>query len=89
MRQPFLLAGIAILLTAMVVLVAFDDGGSLGGLDSDAFASVAQLGALALVIGAGLFATRQGAMVRFRQAMIWLAVAFVLVVGYLAFNGQL
>ncbi|WP_075217473.1 hypothetical protein [Mongoliimonas terrestris] len=89
MRQPFLLVGIAIVLTAMVVLVAFDDGGSLGGLDSDTFARTAQLGALALVIGSGLFATRKGAMARFRQAMIWLAVAFVLVVGYLAFNGQL
>lgn len=89
MRRPFLLAGIAILLTAMAVLVVFDDGGRLGGLESDAVAGMAQLGALALVIGAGLFATRQGAMVRFRQAMIWLAVASVLVVGYMAFNGQL
>ncbi|WP_181707844.1 hypothetical protein [Chthonobacter rhizosphaerae] len=89
MRQPFLLAGIAILITAMVVLVAFDDGGMVGGVASDDVASMAQLGALALVIGAGLFATRQGALVRFRQAMVWLAIGFVLVVGYLAYNGQL
>lgn len=82
MRNPFLIAGLAILATATLVLVFFGDSGSIVGLAPDDFAQVAQLSAIALLVGSALLLSRHRINMRLWHAAAWLAVLVALMAGY-------
>lgn len=82
MRSPFLLAGLAILGTALAVLLLFGQNGSVAGLDPDSFARLAGLAAVALLVGAGLLASRHRANMRLWHAAAWLAILVALIAAY-------
>ena len=82
MRSPVLLAGLAILVTGLAVLLLFGDGPSVAGLAPDDFASLVSLSAIALLVGAGLFAFRRPVSPRLWHVAAWLAVLVGLMAAY-------
>lgn len=87
MRNVVFYVGLAVIATALVLLVLFDDGGSTLGMDSDRFASLAQLTAVALLVGSALLATRHRVNMRLWHAAVWLAAFVALLFGYTVFRG--
>ncbi|MBE7185282.1 MAG: TIGR02281 family clan AA aspartic protease [Methylobacterium mesophilicum] len=72
----------AILGGALVVLVLNNDAGNTFGMANDDFAQAAKLGAIAILVAAGLVGRRIGMGEFARNVALWLAVALVLVAGY-------
>jgi aspartyl protease family protein len=85
MRNTVLLVALGILGTGLAVLLLSGEGASLGGLGQDRFASLVQLGAIALVVGAALAGTRGRLSPRLWHVAVWLAVLVALMTGYQAF----
>ncbi len=71
-----------ILAGGLVLLVVNHDAGTVAGLDSDAFAGLIQLGAIALLVGSGIVYSRTAWGSGLKMAAGWLAVLLVLVGGY-------
>lgn len=86
MRDTVFILALALLGTALVVLVLFGDGGSIAGLESERFGRLAYLTTLALVIGAGLVATRGRLSPKLWHVAVWLALLAALMFGYQAFG---
>lgn len=87
MRQTVFYLGLAILVTAMLALVLFADGGSVAGLEPAKFASLASLAAVALMVGSGLLRhARTPGRLRLWHAAVWLGVLVALMAGYQAFH---
>lgn len=76
------LAGIAVLVVGAILLIATHDSGSVLGLGSYDFARIVYLGALVLVIGSGIVATRGGLAANIRSAALWLGVFLALMLAY-------
>jgi len=74
--------GLLILGAGLIVLLITNSSGSVLGMDSDDFAQVVFLGALASVLGAGLLAVRGGVTGTLAALAAWLAIILVLVAGY-------
>ena len=71
-----------IIVGGLILLVINHDAGTVMGVQSDAFASIIQLSALALVIGAGVVFSRARLGSSLKMAAGWLVVLLVLVGGY-------
>ena len=82
MRSPFLIAGLAIIGTALAALLLFGESETIAGLDPDAFARLAGLGAVALLVGAGMMASRHRTRMQLWHVAVWLAVLAALVAAY-------
>ncbi|MBH0238882.1 hypothetical protein [Methylobrevis albus] len=88
MRRPALIIGMVILAAAATILVASHGSESVLGMHPEQFASLAQLGALLLVITSGfLFSARSGGGM-LPAALLWGGLAAALVIGYQLFGGQ-
>ena len=87
MGQTVFYLGLAIIVTALIALLLFADGGSVAGMDPSRFASLASLAAVALLVGSGLLHGRHRANMRLWHAAVWLAVLVALMAGYQAFGG--
>jgi predicted aspartyl protease len=85
MRNTVYILAFAILGTALVLLLLFGDGPSIAGVEPGAFARFSYLGALALVIGAGLVASRGRFSARLWHVAVWLGLFVVLMVAYQMF----
>jgi aspartyl protease family protein len=86
MRNTVYILAFAILGTALVLLMLFGDSGPIAGIEPDRFGRLAQLTALALVIGAGLVATRGRLSPKLWHVAVWLALLAALMFGYQAFG---
>ena len=82
MRSPFLLVGMAILATGLVVLLLFGGDGEVGGLPADGIGRMVSLTAVLVLVSAGLVAGRHRANARLWHVAVWLALLFALVLGY-------
>ena len=71
-----------LIIGGLVLLMINHDSGTVMGVDSDTFGRLIQLGALALVIGAGIVFSRAPWGSSLKMAAGWLAVLLVLVGGY-------
>jgi predicted aspartyl protease len=87
MGQTVFYLGLAIIVTALLALVFFADGGSVAGMDPSTFASLASLAAVALLVGSGLLHGRHRANMRLWHAALWLALLVALMAGFQAFGG--
>lgn len=83
---PLFWVVIAISITAMAILM-LGSGGSVAGLSPDGFASVAILSAWAMVIGAGLFVSRNRVRPRLWHVALWLAILVAVMAGYHLYQG--
>jgi clan AA aspartic protease, TIGR02281 family len=81
MRGRLLLL-IGILVVGAIVLIATHDTGSVAGLDSEDFARLVSLGALALAIGSGALLARRNAGGAIRALGAWAIIILALVTGY-------
>jgi hypothetical protein len=85
MNTVFIL-GLAILATALAVLLLFGSGGGpIAGMSPDGFASLAALLAIALMVGSSLIRRGEGRP-KLWHAAVWLAVLVGLMAGYRAFG---
>lgn len=73
---------IAMLGGGLLLLMLNDSGGETLGLDNDSFGRLVYLGALALVIGAGILGRRAHLGPSLRSFALWLLIVLVLVAGY-------
>ncbi|MFN3546380.1 MAG: TIGR02281 family clan AA aspartic protease [Mesorhizobium sp.] len=71
-----------VIIGGLVLLLLNHDAGTVMGIENDTFARMVQLGALALVIGAGIVFSRAPWGSSLKMAAGWLAVLLVLVGGY-------
>ena len=71
-----------LIIGGLVLLMINHDSGTVMGVENDAFGRLVQLGALALVIGAGIVFSRAPWGSSLKMAAGWLAVLLVLVGGY-------
>lgn len=81
MNRLFWIA-IAILGIGLVLLLVNDSSGEVFGIANDDFGRFVYLGALVVVIGAGMLTRRVRLSDTLRQAALWLLVILVLVAGY-------
>jgi aspartyl protease family protein len=72
----------SILACGLVLLLVNHDAGTVMGIENEAFGSMVGLGALAIVVGAGVVASRTGWIGNLRMLAGWLAVFLVFVGGY-------
>ncbi len=88
-KSPSLLAfGLAIIAIALTALLIWGEEPTIAGLAPDDFARLAQLSAILLLVGSSLVYFRTSARGHMRSALIWTAIAAVLVIGYLAFREE-
>ncbi len=73
---------IAMLGGGLLLLMLNDSTGDTLGLDNDRFGSLVYLGALALVVGAGILGRRAHWGASLRGFALWLLIVLVLVAGY-------
>lgn len=71
-----------VIVGGIVLLVLNHDAGTVMGVENDVFARMVQLGALALVIGAGVVFSRTSWSSSVKMAAGWLVVLLVLIGGY-------
>jgi aspartyl protease family protein len=74
--------GIAILAVGVIVLIAFDSGGEVLGLDTDSFGSLVYLAALGALVASGILASGQRFGQTVRTLALWLLVILIFMAGY-------
>jgi predicted aspartyl protease len=84
MRDTVTILALAILATALAVLLLSGSGGAVAGMDPDAFARLAALASIGILVGAALIG-RGGTRPRLWHAAVWLAILVALMAGYRAF----
>jgi hypothetical protein len=84
MGNTVYILGLAILATALVVLLVFGSGGTVGGIDAHSFARFASLAAIAVLVGAAVVG-RGAPRPKLWHAAVWLALLVALMAGYQAF----
>lgn len=86
MSNPVFLVGMGIILTGLVVLLVFGGDGTVVGMEADGFGHLVRMAALLVLVSAGLVAGRHRANARLWHVAVWLAILFVLVVGYMEYQ---
>jgi aspartyl protease family protein len=82
-RQPLLWILLVGLLVAILVLAAHYDEGTVAGLSTDAFAGLVWRGVLVVFLAGAVIAMFRGRLAQALQAaLLWLAIALVLALGY-------